>query len=121
MESPSCLSLADILYQLPHQKLLYTQCIYGCDSNLVNVSIGGNKSPTCEAIPVGVWPSPIVTTIEMVDLEERYYLISSESSIVLECYPDDYYMGGTGASNDYCETGYTGPCRSQDASYNSPR
>ena len=84
MESPSCLSLADILCQLPHQNLLHTKCIYSCDSDLVNVPIGGHKPPTCDTIPVGVWPSPIVTTIETVDLvEERYYRISSESSIVL--------------------------------------
>ena len=62
------MSLAGFFFQLPHQKLLYNERIYGCESDLVNVPTGRDKPPTCEAIPVGVWPSPIVTTIETVDL-----------------------------------------------------
>ena len=68
MESPSCISLANSFFQLPYQNLLYTERINGCDSDLVNVPIGRDEPPTCEAIPVGVWPSPIVTTVETVDL-----------------------------------------------------
>ena len=68
MESPSCISLADFFFQMPHKKKLYTERICGCDSDLVNVPIGRDKPRTCEAIPVGVWPSPIVTTIETGDL-----------------------------------------------------
>ena len=81
--------MTDFFYQLPN----HTKCIYGCDNDLANVPINGDKPPTYEAIPVGVWPSPMVTTLETVDLvEERYYRISSGSSIVLEYYPEDAYV-----------------------------
>lgn len=81
----------------------------GCDTDLVNVQVGGDKPPTCKEIPMGVRPSSGVTTIETFDLEEGYYRVSSKSSIVLQCYQDDACVGGTDASN-YCANGYRGPC-----------
>lgn len=90
----------------------------GCDSDLVHVKIGGGKPPTCETIPVGVRPSSSVSTIETFDLEEGYYRVSNESSIVLQCYQEEACVGGTNASN-YCATGYRGPCESSDRSYDT--
>ena len=83
----------------------------GCDSDLDNVTISGDKPPICEAIPVGVEASSSVTTIETFNLKKGYYRVSSESVNVLECHQEDACLGGTNASN-YCKPGYMGPCES---------
>lgn len=66
--------------------------------------------PTCEPIPEGVLSSMTAITVQTFHLEEGYYRVSTESSIVLKCYLEEACVGGIDPS-DYCAVGYTGPCK----------
>lgn len=91
-------------------ELACTQCLDGCESDLSHVTIDTETLPTCEPIPEGVRPSSTATTLQSLDIQEGYYRISTESTIVLECYQKDACVGGVNFS-DYCAIGYEGPCK----------
>lgn len=83
----------------------------GCDSDLSNVRIDNEMLPICEPIPLGVKSSRTATTLQRFDLEKGYFRTSADSPNVLECYQPDACVGGIDPS-DYCDIGYTGPCKS---------
>lgn len=85
-------------------------CAENCSETLVGVTVVDEDTvPSCALIPTGVVSTDSGATVESLVLEAGYYRVSKTSDDVVECHREESCLGGSDV-DDYCETGYTGPC-----------
>lgn len=74
--------------------------------------------PVCKELPPGVEALSDGTTVASLALREGHYRTSKESHTIIECFNEKACKGGTDV-DDYCATGYEGPCKHAVGKYAS--
>lgn len=86
-----------------------SRCSGGLDGANDSEEVRIDGFPVCAVPPVGAVASSSGTSVATLSLEKGYFRTSNQSHDVRKCYHEVACRGGSDA-NEYCTSGYTGPC-----------
>lgn len=70
----------------------------------------GDVTHTCAAPLEHTTSEEQGVTLETLKIDEGYWRATTESDIILACYNTDACRGGETGAEDFCASGYNGPC-----------